>query len=86
MRYKPRACLLAKRLTQAGMSQEQLANKTGIDFRQISRYITGETKNMNLDTAVTIAHAIGCRPEELYEWDTVSAKAGRRGGREKGKS
>lgn len=71
MKYTTGRCLLSRRLREAGMTQQELADKIPMDKRQISRYVNGDIKGMSLETAVTIANALSCLPEELYEWIPV---------------
>jgi transcriptional regulator with XRE-family HTH domain len=60
-------CLLQKRLKDAKMTQQQLAEKTGISKQKISDYANNRII-MSLPTAKNIADAIGCFIDELYEW------------------
>lgn len=68
MAYKPGRCLLHLRLKQAGMTPQSLADKLGMDRQQVSNY-ANKVKVMSLSTAKTIATAIGCSIEDLYEWE-----------------
>ncbi|MBR1689372.1 MAG: helix-turn-helix transcriptional regulator [Oscillibacter sp.] len=51
----------------AGLTQPQLAEKTGIFIRQIQKMESGETAmaNITLGNAVKLAVALGVRPEDL---------------------
>ena len=51
----------------AGLTQPQLAEKTGIFIRQIQKMESGETSmaNITLGNAVKLAAALGVRPEDL---------------------
>lgn len=71
MKLRAGRCLLTRRLREAKMTQQELADKIRMDKRQISRYATGDIKGMSLQTAVTIADAIGISPRDLYEWIPV---------------
>lgn len=71
LRYEVGRCLLVERLREAKMSQSQLAKKLGWNRQKISKYVTGETKMMELNTATLIADTIGCSPKDLYEWNLV---------------
>lgn len=71
LRLEAPRCLLAQRLHEARMSQQELADTLGWDKRKISKYITRETKIMELHTAVLIARTLGCNPQDLYEWKLV---------------
>lgn len=60
-------CLLADRLREARMTQQELADKAGIDKRQISDYVV-ERRVMSLLTAVKVAKALKCDVTALYEF------------------
>ena len=51
----------------AGITQKELAEKSGINIRQIQKYESGEydTGNMTLKNAVSLARALECRAEDL---------------------
>ena len=50
-----------------GLTQKELAEKSGINIRQIQKYESGEydTGNMTLKNAVSLARALECRAEDL---------------------
>lgn len=50
-----------------GMTQRELAEKSGINIRQIQKYESGEydTGNMTLKNAVALAHALECSVDDL---------------------
>lgn len=50
-----------------GMTQNELAEKSGIYLRQIQRYDTGEndTGKMMLRNAIALADALGCDVRDL---------------------
>ena len=50
-----------------GMTQKKLAEKAGINIRQIQKYESGEydTGNMTLKNAVSLARALNCTVEDL---------------------
>lgn len=50
-----------------GMTQQDLADKSGINIRQIQKYESGECDigNMTLKNAVSLARALECGVEEL---------------------
>mgnify|MGYP003380620116 CR=1 FL=1 len=57
-----------KRLRKAlGITQRELAEKTGINLRQIQKYESGEydTGNMTLKNAIAFAEALGCNVKDL---------------------
>lgn len=50
-----------------GMTQKELAEKSGINIRQIQKYESGEydTGNMTLKNAIALADALGCSTKDL---------------------
>lgn len=50
-----------------GMTQKELAEKSGVNIRQIQKYESGEysLENMTAKTADAISHALGCSIDEL---------------------
>ncbi|WP_336786546.1 helix-turn-helix domain-containing protein [Paenibacillus sp. MMO-177] len=60
-------CLLYERRTEKGWTQQQLADKTNFDFRQISQWETNERVLM-LKNAFILANVLGCDPRALYEF------------------
>lgn len=50
-----------------GMTQKELADKSGINIRQIQKYESGEynAENMTLKNAVALADALGCEPKDF---------------------
>jgi putative transcriptional regulator len=72
LKIKVGKCLLQRRLDEAGMIQQDLADKTGIDKTHISKFAHGE-RNMSLAYAKVISDSLGCSIEDLYEWVSVSA-------------
>lgn len=59
-------CLLADLLDKAGLTQQELADKTGIPKQQINRYVLNKTI-MSYQTARIIASVLKCAMEDLYE-------------------
>lgn len=53
--------------TADGLTQKELAEKTGINIRQIQKYESGEYDigNMTLKNAIAIAKALECSVEDL---------------------
>lgn len=53
--------------TAAEMTQKELAEKAGINIRQIQKYESGEydAGNMTLKNAISLADALGCDVREL---------------------
>lgn len=50
-----------------GMTQKELAEKSGINIRQIQKYESGEYDigNMTLKNAIALADALGCEMRDL---------------------
>lgn len=50
-----------------GMTQRELAEKSGVNIRQIQKYESGEYSldNMTAKTADAISHALGCSIDDL---------------------
>lgn len=67
MGYKPGRCLLSTRLNEIRKNQQWLSEKTGISKTQISDYANNR-KVMMIWTAKTIASAIDCHIDDLYEF------------------
>jgi transcriptional regulator with XRE-family HTH domain len=67
---EPSKCLLASRLKKVDLTQEQLAEITGIPKSQISEYANFR-HTMSLKTAKTIAHVLNCNIDDLYEWKST---------------
>jgi putative transcriptional regulator len=61
-------CLLRQLLRERRMTQVELINKTGISKSKISSYVNNKIM-MSLDTAKTIAYALDCYIDDLYEWE-----------------
>lgn len=70
MGYVPGRCLLKQRLKEIRKTQQWLAETTGLTKAQISDYANNR-KVMSLPTAKTIAAAIGCHIDDLYEFRKV---------------
>lgn len=58
--------------TLCGMTQKELAEKSGVNIRQIQKYESGEysLNNMTAKTADAISHALGCSIDELIKINT----------------
>ena len=54
-----------------GLTQNELAKKSGINIRQIQKYESGECgiENMTAKTACGLSEALGCTMEELINLD-----------------
>lgn len=52
-----------------GMTQKELAEKSGINIRQIQKYESGEYDigNMTLKNAASLANALECNIEDLLQ-------------------
>lgn len=73
---KKESSRIARLREKAGLSQPALAEKTGINIRQIQRYESGElkTENMTLKNACTMAGILGCAVEDLMKAEDDSMK------------
>jgi DNA-binding Xre family transcriptional regulator len=69
MRKELGRCNLDSCLTLAGMTRPDLTEKTGHSRSQLAGYAASGKKRrvMNAETLFTIANAIDCRPEALYD-------------------
>lgn len=67
-------CRLKILLKERNISQVEFARKVGMPKQQITDYATGNTASMSLKNAKTIAHALGCHIDDLYEWVPISKK------------
>ena len=61
-------CQLRKILKQIGMTQTELAERSGKAEAKISDYCNDKSV-MSLSTAVVIASIVGCQIEDLYEYN-----------------
>lgn len=68
MAFSARRSLLKPLLDRAGMSQSELARRTGISREMIVKYIAMRSP-MPMDKAKVISSVLGCTMEDLYEWD-----------------
>jgi len=59
-------CLLGQRLSERGMSKEQLAAALRIRPERIGDYIDNK-RVMPLKTAIAVADAVQCNVRDLYE-------------------
>ena len=57
----------------AGLTQEQLAARAGVDATLISRFERGDRRRLSYDNIVRLARALNLEPEEL-----VPVPSGRR--------
>jgi transcriptional regulator with XRE-family HTH domain len=62
-------CLIPRLLQQRGWTQQDLADRTGVDKRTISYYCTNTRKKMPLYLAVTLADVLEVSPRDLFEWE-----------------
>lgn len=58
-------CLLDERLKEKGLTRQDLADKTGFDFRQLSLWATNR-RAMTLKNAIIVANTLGCAVQALY--------------------
>lgn len=68
--------IIARLREKARLSQPGLAEKTGINIRQIQKYESGElkTENMTLKNACMMASVLGCPVEDLIKPEDDSLK------------
>ncbi len=64
--YKVGKCLLLYHLKRKRMSQQELAEITGLTKQSISRY-TKDAHIMSYENALNISKALGCQMEDLYQ-------------------
>ncbi|MFB0847288.1 helix-turn-helix transcriptional regulator [Paenibacillus oleatilyticus] len=70
MAFRAGKCLLRLRLSQAGMTQKQLAERVNLSPQMISHYVMGR-KVMSLENAKSISAVLNCNIEDLYLWEHV---------------
>jgi transcriptional regulator with XRE-family HTH domain len=58
----------------AGLTQDQLAKKSGVDATLISRLERGERQTASYESIVRLARALNLEPEELVEVDLAPAE------------
>jgi transcriptional regulator with XRE-family HTH domain len=68
MGFSVRRSLLKPLLDQAGITQSELARRTGISREMIVKYISLRSP-MPIDKARKISKTLGVKIEDLYEWD-----------------
>ena len=49
----------------AGLTQEELARKSGVDATLISRFERGQRRRLSYDSIIRLARALNLEPEEL---------------------
>jgi len=55
---------------QAGWTQENLAEASGLDRKTINRIENGR-HSPSLDRVFVLAYALGVKPRDLFHWDTA---------------
>lgn len=60
-------CQIKRLLIEAGISQAELARRTGISKRTIS-HLANDDRPMWYDDARSISQVLGCTMEDLYEY------------------
>lgn len=75
MRKRIGICQLPRLLHRQGITQQQLADRTGFSPTQISDYVTNR-RMMSLTNATIIAGVLGCRVEDLYQWVEATDQSG----------
>jgi transcriptional regulator with XRE-family HTH domain len=68
--YTVGRCKIRDWRLQFDMTQTDLANKSGVDRSNISKYEQGVSKP-DLKNLMNIAVVFGCYMEDLYEWHKV---------------
>jgi transcriptional regulator with XRE-family HTH domain len=63
-------CLLREHLRKNDMTQLELAERMGITVQQINKYVLNR-QIMSLKVAKNVASILGCRIDDLYEWEKV---------------
>jgi transcriptional regulator with XRE-family HTH domain len=61
---------LADMLSEAGMTQRDLADETGLSEGTISYYINGR-KMPGIKAIINIAYALNCSVDELIDFDSI---------------
>lgn len=59
---------------QKNITQQQLADKTGISREQISKYENGSVYNIRANTTKLLCDALGCTEEELLGYEDGAAR------------
>jgi transcriptional regulator with XRE-family HTH domain len=59
-------CRLRYLLAKKKMTQAELSRRTGYSPQQISNWVN-DKEPMSFDAAATVANAVGCYMEDLYE-------------------
>ncbi|WP_026572471.1 helix-turn-helix transcriptional regulator [Bacillus sp. UNC438CL73TsuS30] len=75
--FKIGKCLLADRLKKADLTQIELSEMTKIPKSTISEYVNNK-HTMSLITAKSIAYALNCSIDDLYEWKSVRGAKSRK--------
>ncbi|QHZ58640.1 helix-turn-helix transcriptional regulator [Brevibacillus sp. NSP2.1] len=82
MSFKVGRCLLADRLREAKMTQQELCEKLDMPPSQVSDW-ANDVKKMSLGNAKTVAHALRIHIDDLYEWIPVKPTERKRARRRK---
>jgi transcriptional regulator with XRE-family HTH domain len=75
--YEVGKCLLADKLQQAQMTQQELADKLGVTRQQINSYAR-DRRIMTVQIAKNIAEILNCEIDDLYTWIHVEVRTKRR--------
>ncbi|MDF1510694.1 helix-turn-helix transcriptional regulator [Robertmurraya sp. DFI.2.37] len=75
--YKVGRCRIQELLDDRGLTQQDLADKTGMSKQYINDKIHNRKgkHGMWIDSAKTIAAALGCAIDDLYEWIPAEKEA-----------
>jgi putative transcriptional regulator len=61
-------------LERAGISQSELARRSGISFVTINRIASNKTDGASLKTLDALSKALGCEPGDLLEREPMERK------------
>jgi putative transcriptional regulator len=70
---------LREELARSGLSQSELARRSGVSFATVNRLCTNATTRVDLSTLDRLAEVLGCEPGDLI------VQAGSRKGRKRGR-
>jgi transcriptional regulator with XRE-family HTH domain len=71
MRYKVGRCRLRELRNRRGWTQDELSRRSGVYSKLISAYETND-RVMMLGNAKSLANALECFIDDLYDWETRS--------------
>lgn len=62
-------------LEEKGISQNQLADMTGVEFRIIESLTNGSLKLISLATLEKVCNALECQPSDIFQIVTIGKEA-----------